>query len=171
ALRRGIYPAARGVGRRVSPLALARRLQSRSVPQRSRLFAARSRQRRREAGGRDIGGPGRASPHHRRVPARRGLWGGMGFRRQVRLGRRPRHPAGFLTLAPARAGSARNVNAKRTETGATSLLPRLGCGLRRRRRTRRRSIAERDVQDRDLLLLLDDDPLGESPQTLVLAVA
>src|SRR5207302_4809067 len=65
----------------------------------------------------------------------------------------------------------KKLNAKRTETGATSLLPRLGCGLRRRRRTRRRSIAEREVQDRDLLLLLDDDPLGESPQTLVLAIA
>src|SRR5882672_11283704 len=51
------------------------------------------------------------------------------------------------------------------------LLRRLWFGLRRRGRTRRQGIAEREVHDRDLLLLFDDDPLGEPHQSLVLAVA
>src|SRR6266849_5344612 len=96
ALRERIHPAARGAGTGISPVALSRRVQGGSVPQCSRVLRARPRQRRREDGGGELGRPGRASSAHRRVPARRLLRGGMGLGRQVRLGRRPRHPAGFL---------------------------------------------------------------------------
>src|SRR5467141_1321726 len=68
---------------------------------------------------------------------------------------------------------ATSATAKRVERRrATSLLLGvIGRGLRRRRTTRWKRIAEREMHHRDLLLLIDDDLLGKPLQALVPSVA
>src|SRR5882672_702377 len=74
---------------------------------------------------------------------------------------------------PANARPATSVNERRIANGRAMsvLFSRFSFALRRRRCTRWQRIAEREVHDHDLLLLLDDDLLGEPLQSLVLAVA
>src|SRR6267378_1594268 len=70
--------------------------------------------------------------------------------------------------APATSATAKRVERRR----ATSVLPGvIGRGLRRRRTSGRKGIAEREMHHRDLLLLVDDDLLGKPLQALVPSVA
>src|SRR6267143_1745280 len=74
---------------------------------------------------------------------------------------------------PAKARAATSASSAASGRAMSLLLVGGGGGLNLRGRGRpgRQSVAAREMHDRDLLLLLDDDLLGQPLQSLVLAVA